>query len=147
VPANTNYLRFDFNGTVKATANNAAYLGTTAITVNMSNPPSVAWRTPAAIAVNNFHFAGYISNSAGQSITLTYPLTVGQTLYIDTDPDFPTAKTYGNIVNGSIRLDAIRPDWLPAASGTESFTFTATAAANIGNVTIVIKWRDRKLFL
>jgi len=146
VPANTNYLLFEFNGTVKATANNVASFGVTAITVNMSNPPSILWRSPVAIVVNNFQFAGALSNSASQSITFQYPLQVNQTYYVDTDPDFPTAKFKGIIVNGSIRTDAIRPDWLPAKSGTETFTFTATTAANIGNMTIVIKWRDRMLF-
>ena len=139
VPAETKHLRLVFSGTVSQVANNIARYGMTAITVGMTNVPSVTMRT----AQSNYNFGGTMSNSLGESFSVLYPLKINQTIIIDTNPDFPTAKFNGRIVNGAIKTSRIRPDWLSAYPGTESFTF---AADYFGTFTIVIKWRDRMLF-
>ncbi len=139
VPANTNYLRFYFSATVSQLAGNEAKYGATAITVAMTNVPSVTMRSQQT----NYNFSGIISNALGETMTILYPLQINSTIYIDTDPDFPTAKVNGKIVNGAIKTSTIRPDWLQAIGPTETFTFTANY---YGNFTVVIKWRSRALF-
>ena len=140
ITAGTKYLRYYFSGTIKAIASNSAYLGFTDVTVNFTNPPVCSLRGEQ----NNYQFNHTITNSNGQSLTVNYPLRIGDTLYIDCDPDFPYAKLNGQIVNGCVTLNTVRPEWLALESGSNTLTCTAD---NVGAISIVYKWRDKMNFL
>ncbi len=141
VPAGTIYLRFVFSGSVSALANNDTYFGITGATVGLTNYPQISRRGEQ----NNFQFNATFTNSTtGQILSINYPLKTSQTLYIDTDPDFPTAKFNGVIVNGAIGLSSVRSDWLKLQAGTNTITYTADYT---GNLTVVVKWRTRFIYL
>lgn len=135
------YLQFYTSGTIKAVANNAMYIGITDATINLSLPPVCTRRGE----VNNYQFAVSISNAANnQTLGINYPMRVGDTLYIDCDPDFPYAKFNGQIANGAVTLNTVRPEWLAFESGSNTLTM---AADDVGVVSVTVIWRDRMNFL
>lgn len=140
VLANTKYLRYYMSGTIPAVANNIAYMGFTTTTIGLTNAPFPTRRGEQ----NNYQFNSTITNGANnQAITINYPLRVGDTLYVDCNPDFPTAKINGQIVNGAIGLNENRPEWMAFNVGANTITFTSDY---VGTVTITVKWYDRKNF-
>jgi phage-related protein len=142
IPAGTIALAYWFSGTILATANNEADYGATAITVGLTNYPTVTRRAQQS----NYQFNGLLKNTGtGESININCALQlVTDTLIIDTDPDFPTAKFKGLIVNSAVSISSIRARWLKCPPGLNTITFTGSS---VGSVTIVIKWRDRVAFL
>lgn len=141
LPTQPIYVKYEMKGSVKGTADNAAYFGVSSVTVNLINIPTIRKRAEDS----NFQFSCRITNTTtGKSIEVNYPVQVGQTLIIDTDPSFPNASYFGQLVSGSITPDTVRSAWLPLQPGTNTITYTADI---ISTLTMVIKWRNRYNYL
>lgn len=142
VTTGAKYARATMAGTVTAVANNKVYFGLTGATINTSNPPTLSRRGEQS----NYQFNATLTNTTtGESMKVDYSLKIGDTLTIDTDPNFPTATLNDQIVNGIISTDTIRADWLSLTPGANTLTFTSDYA--VGTVTITVKWRDRMNYL
>ena len=134
------YARYIFNGSITKTANNSAALGITGAVIGLSNPPLIT----IAAEASNFQMQFTLANTqTGQSMEVLLPVSVDQTVTIDTDPNFPYARHDGQYVNNSVALSSIRADWLKFGTGTNTLTYTATQT---GNVTIIVKWQTRYNF-
>jgi len=137
-----NYLYFSAVGTISGTTDVTAKAGASGVTVGLSNPPHVMIRPES----NNYKLDCVIRNeTTGEFINVTYPMLLNETLYIDTNPDFPTAKYNGQIVNAAVTLSSIRSAWLKLQPGANSIGFESNLAA-ASNLTIAIKFYDRANF-
>jgi hypothetical protein len=142
VPPNLDNLHFLASGSILGSSLHYAKATVEALTVNLTNYPHVAIGPEASTLVN---MDCRFTNTLGEIIYIIYPMLVGQTLYIDTDPDFPTATYQGQVVNGAIKLSTIRAAWMRIAAGGTTLSFLNHLSASM-NITVVIKWRDRANF-
>lgn len=143
IPANTRYLRWFASGTQLGSTDHNSKIDINSLTVTMTNVPHVMMRTESA----NYKLDCRIRNeTTGEFFDVLFPMLLNETVIIDTDPDFPTAKYKGLIVNGAVNLSSIRSAWLRLAPGSNTIGFESNLAA-ASNVTIVIKWRDRMNFM
>jgi hypothetical protein len=142
IPPNLSILHFLASGSILGNTSYYAKADVAALTVNLTNYPYVFIGPEAATLVN---MDCRIANLLGENIDIKYPMLVGQTLYIDTDPDFPTATYQGQVVNGAIKLNTIRAAWMKFIAGTTTLSFLNNLAAAM-NITIVVKTRDRANF-
>jgi hypothetical protein len=114
------------------------------MTIGITNPPHVMIRPEP---LTGYKLDAVIRNeTTGEFIRILYPMELNETLIIDTDPDFPTAKYKGQVVNNAISLSGIRSAWLRLQPGANSIGFE-TQLSVASTVSIAIKWRDRVLFL
>jgi len=143
IPDNTRYLRFFQGGTIAGSTDNAAEVGVSGLTVGLTNYPNVMIRTEEA----NTHLNCTITNNTtGESMTILLPMKQDTTLTIDTDPNFPTARYRGAIVNGCVKLSTVRAKWLKLAKGANTISFDNNLSA-ANSINVVIKHRDRFNFL
>jgi hypothetical protein len=143
IPVGTKYLRWWVTGTQTGTTDHNSKIGASSLTVGLTNYPHVMIRTEGA----NYKLDCTIRNTTtGDFMTIIYPMLLNETLYIDTDPDFPTAKHKGLVVNGAVSLSSVRSAWLKLQPGANTIGFESNLAA-ASNVTVIIKWRDRMNFM
>lgn len=143
VPPNVDALKWTVSGSVLGTSELYAKEAITAATVNFTNPPHVMIRseTSSAVLVN----CKITNATIGRFFTITIPAEVNDTIYVDTDPSFPTVTLNGQIVNGAIKLDSVRAVWLRLQPGSNTLEYeNLQSVAN--NLTIVVKHRDRANF-
>lgn len=142
LPTSPKYLRWKVGGTIGGTVDKSDRRDITSLTVGLTNYPHIMIRTEAS----NVNLNLTIGNSTtGESFDLLMPVTVNETVYIDTDPDFPYVKYKGTLQNGAIKLSSIRAAWLKLNTGANTITYTSNnAGAN--DISIAVKWRDRLNF-
>lgn len=143
VPASIDALYWRMDGSVLGSTDVYSKAEASAVTVNLTNYPHVMIRSEkTSIAKINCTIG---NSTTGESFQLTIPVEVNDTVYIDTDPEFPTVKYNSQIVNGAIKLSTIRSAWLKLSPGTNTITL-ANSQAVANDFSIVIKWRDRANF-
>ena len=142
VPAGTKYLRFQTTGSIASGADRTAKYATTSLTVTLTNYPHVMVRSESQNYKADFII---YNNTSGEWMRVTYPMSLNETLYIDTDPSYPYAKYKGLTVNGAIGLSSIRAAWLKMNPGANTIGYETQLSAS-SNLSIVIKWRDRMNF-
>jgi hypothetical protein len=143
VPPNVDALKWTVSGSVLGTSELYVKEAITAATVNLTNPPHVMIRseTSSAVLVN----CKITNATTGKFFTVTIPAEVNDTIYVDTDPAFPTVTLNGQVVNGAIRLDSNRAVWLMLQPGSNTLEYeNLQSVAN--NLTVVLKHRDRMNF-
>lgn len=142
IPADARVLLFQMSGTILGSTDVVAKGDITSLTVGLTNKPHVMLRTESS--VNKYDFT-ITNGTTGESFRVVYPTLVGGTLIIDSDPDFPTAKFNGQIVNGAITISSVRSAWMKLNPGTNIINFdnNLSVASDISNV---IRWRDRMNF-
>lgn len=143
IPANSVFLYWSQFGTISGDTDYYNKVGISSITVGLTNYPDV--RIRPEVTTNHGLDITIANTTTNESFRLVQPTLASQTIYVDTDPDFPTVKKNGLAINGSISLSSIRAAWLRFQPGLNTLTYTNNATAN--DVTIVIKWRDRANFL
>lgn len=142
IPDNLDKLLWMMNGSIVGSTDYYAKAGIDAATVNLTNNPHVMIRAESGAARLNFT----ISNSTtGESFDLLLPALANDTIYVDTDPDFPTVTYKGELINGAIKLSSIRSAWLKLAPGSNTLNFDNLQSVS-NNFTITTKWRDRASF-
>jgi hypothetical protein len=143
VPAGVDALRWVMNGTILGTSDLYAKAGISAATVNFTNPPHVMLRgeVTSSAKVN----CTITNTTTNERIDLSLPVTVNDTIYVDTDPGFPTVTYNGQVVNGAIKLSSVRAAWLKLQPGSNSLSFDNNQSVS-NNFTITIKTRDRMNF-
>lgn len=143
VPSNIDTLYWQMAGSVLGSTDVYSKAEASAVTVNLTNPPHIMLRSETT-SIANINCT-IRNETTGESFDLAIPTEVGDTIYIDTDPDFPTVKYKGQITNGAIKLSTIRSAWLKLLPGANSIGFeNKQSVAN--NFNVVIKWRDRANF-
>jgi hypothetical protein len=143
VPANTDYLKWTMSGTILGTSDLYAKAGISALTVNFTSPPHVMIRSETTAAVKlNMTIA---NTTNGESFDLLLPVEVNDTVYVDTDPEFPTVTYKGEVINGAIRINGVRSAWLKLNPGSNTLTFDNLQSVS-NNFTILVKHRDRANF-
>lgn len=143
VGANKRYLRWLQSGAISGTITTYSKAAISAITVGLTNTPNIQIRTEN----NNYNLNCIITNeTTGDLFYVNLPMELNETLYIDTNPDFPTARYKGQIVNGAIKLSSVRSAWLKLQSGTNTIGYESTPS-DAFDISIVIKWYDRMRFL
>lgn len=143
VPATTSELRFRMFGSILGSTDVYAKVSAEAVTVNMTNYPHVMIRAEkSSIAKINCTIR---NETTGESFDLVMPVETLDTVYVDTDPEFPTVTYNGQLMNGAIKISSIRSAWLKLQPGANTIGYeNLQAVAN--DVTITIKWRDRANF-
>jgi len=142
IPTGSKYLYWIAKGSQKGNSDLSSKVDITSLTVGLTNYPHVMIRSEGV----NYKLDCIIRNeTTGEFIQILHPMGLNETLYIDTDPDFPTAKFKGLVVNGAVKLSTIRAPWLKLIPGANTIGFESSLAA-ASNVTVVIKWRDRQNF-
>lgn len=143
LPASTTYLRFLQQGTILGSTDYYSKVEIDAITVGLTNYPHVAIRAEAA----NFKLDCKITNqTTGEFFNILFPMAINETLYIDTDPDYPTVTHRGRIMNGAISLSTLRAAWLKLNPGVNTLTIDNNLPAAT-DISVVVKFRDRANFL
>ena len=143
IPPNLDTLRFIMSGSVLGTSDLYSKVGVSAATVNLTNAPHVMIRPEITSSVKlNFRLT---NSTTGDYFDLSLPVEVNDTVYIDTDPDFPTVTYDGEIANGAIKLNSVRAMWLKLQPGSNTLTFDNLQSVS-NNFTITIKTRDRANF-
>lgn len=143
IPANTKYLQFLMTGTILGSTDVSALAEADTVAVGLTNYPHITIRDKSTINKLDFTLT---NATTGESIRIVHPTLVGGTLIIDTDPDFPTAKLDGQIVNGAVTLSTVRAAWLKLNPGTNVINFDNNLAA-VSDISTAIKWRDRMSFM
>lgn len=142
IPAGQYVLRWVAYGTQAGSTDASVKAEISSLTVGLTNVPHVMLRTEQ----NNYKLDCTLTNTTtGDSMRVVYPMLINETLIIDTDPDFPTAKHKGVIVNGAISLSSVRAAWLKLQPGANVITYVTNMGAASG-ITIVNKWRNRMNF-
>jgi hypothetical protein len=143
VPLGIDSLRWIQSGTILGTSDLYSKVGASSVTVNFTNNPHVMLRgeTTATVKIN----CVIANTTTGDSIEIITPVDVNETIYIDTDPDFPTVTYNGQVINGALRLSSIRAAWLKLQPGANSLTFDNSQSVS-NNFTINIKLRERANF-
>lgn len=142
IPTDATELRWVQEGTILGSTDYAAKGEISSITVGIANPPNIQIRPES----NNNKLDFTLTNATtGESMRVIYPIGIANTLTIDTDPEFPTAKANGQVVNGTVFLSSTRSKWLRMTPGTNTINFDSNLAA-ASDISIVIKWRDRMNF-
>lgn len=142
IPSGATQLKWHMQGTVLGSTDYYAKGDITSLTVGLTNYPHVMIRTETQ---NNKLDFTITNATTAESMRIIYPLQVGQTLIVDTDPDNPSAKINGTLVNGAVTLSSIRSKWLKLSPGTNTLNYDTNIAA-ASDISIVIKWRDRLNF-
>jgi hypothetical protein len=143
VGAGKKYLRWQQLGTISGAITTYAKIDITSLTIGITNPPHCMIRTEK----NNYQLNAIIYNeTTGENFRINLPMELGETVYIDTDPDFPNAKYKGQIVNGAIQLSSIRSAWLKLQNGANTIGYESYPS-DAFDISIVIKWRDRMRWL
>lgn len=141
IPANTRYLKWYAEGTQLGSTDQNSRVDMSGITVGLTNYPHVMLRSEA----QNYKLDCRLTIGSDY-IDVLLPMGLNETLYIDCNPDFPTATYKGLLVNGAVKTSAIRAYWLRLGPGANTVYFDSNLAAT-SNITIAIKWRDRANFL
>lgn len=142
VPPNLETIRWLMKGSILGTTDYYAKAGIAALTVNLTNNPHVMMRAESGVATINLTIA---NTTTGESIDLLLPVDVNDTVYVDTDPDFPTVTYKGELINGALKTSSIRACWLKFQTGSNTLTLdNSQPVAN--DFSIAIKWRDRANF-
>jgi len=142
IPTGTTYLRFIQNGSITGSTDNYARVSVEAVTVAITNNPHVMIRAEAANVQANFKI---VNSTTGDYFIINFPMATSETLYIDTNPDFPTVTYKGKVVNGCIKLSTVRSKWLVLRPGTNTIGFE-TQKSDVDPMNIVIKFKDRANF-
>lgn len=143
LPASTEYLRFLGLGTILGSTDYYSKVEVSAVTVGLTNHPDVRLRTEAT----NFHLDAKITNATtGEFFSIILPMSLNETVYVDTDPDYPTVTYKGRVTNGALSLSSVRAAWLKLNPGANTIEFQNNLPAAT-DVQIVIKHRDRANFL
>lgn len=143
IPSGSKYLRFLHNGTISGDTDVSVKVGIEALTVGFTSPPTVTTRAEQANYFVNFDLV----NDVGEYVNIQGPMIAGTTLYIDTDPEYPTVTYNGQLANGMIAPNTTRARWLalqPGATAGLGYTNRLAAATDIS---ITVKWRNRLNFL
>lgn len=143
IPAGTVGLQWKMVGWISGNGYYSSKAEIDAMTVGLSNYPDVRIRAEMTGAKIDCTIG---NATTGESFRVEYYIPVStDTLYIDTDPSFPTAKHNGQIINGVVKLSSIRPAWLKLRPSSNTLTFENNLAAS-NELTIAVKWRDRANF-
>jgi hypothetical protein len=143
VGANKRYLRWLQSGTISGTTDQYAKGAIVGMTVGLTNVPHVMIRTEN----NNYQLNCIIGNeTTGDYFEIKLPMSLGETVYVDTNPDFPTVKYKGQIVNGAIKLSSIRSKWLTLQPGANTVYYESIPADPF-DISIAIKYYDRMRFV
>lgn len=143
IPTGAKWLGFFQIGTISGDTDYYSKVGISSLTVGLTNYPDV--RIRSELSTNHGLDITIANTTTSESFRLVQSVLTSQTIYVDTDPDFPTVKKSGLIINGSIQLSTIRAAWLRFQPGLNTITYTNNSTAN--DISIVIKWRDRANFL
>ncbi len=130
---------FSMQGFIRRTDVCRCYLEITAVYVTLSaSVPSVAVGTEQS----NYAIGCKITNNTtGEYITLTYALTIGQSVVIDCANR--TCTLFSGSLLGSLSFSTVRTQWLdlkPGVVNTLQFD-----QANATSLTVVTTWQDRSL--
>ena len=142
IPAGTKYLIWWQNGTIAASTDEYSKVDITSLTVTLTNPPHVMIRGENSTSVASRVHCTIVNTTTGERLRVNYPLMTNETLVVNTDPGFPTAKHKGVTVNGSVALSSVRAAWLKLVPGTNTLTYD-THLSVAHNVTIVVRYRNR----
>jgi len=143
VPSGMTALKFEMAGSILGDTDYINKVAISSLTVGLTNYPHVMIRSELT---TNLKLDLTITNETmGESIRLIYPLTTTKTLYVDCDPDYPTVKFDGQMMNGAIQLSTIRAAWLRFQPGSNTIGYQ-TNNTNANDISIVMKWRDRANF-
>ena len=139
IPNTSRKLRYIVIGTTAATLGKYMAFEVSAGTVTLVNYPTTSLGSESG----GFYIDATITNSTTSDFfTVKFPLQTNQTLYIDTDPNNPSVKKSGQIIN-VLNPSTNRSNWLPLDPGTNTLTYTAGTSSNI---TVVIKHYNRMNF-
>jgi len=142
IPSGTTIAEFSLKGTGAGSTDVYAKFGVSDVTIGITNYPNVIIRSE----VSDFRCDFTLINGEGESIRINYPVKFATTLIVDCDPDFPTARYNGQIVNGAISTDEVRPYWFRLLPGTNTIGYESNVGAGF-DVSIAIKWNNRVIFL
>lgn len=143
IPAQATVAELSLKGSGAGSADVYAKYETDAVTITMTNTPNVIVRSEFADFRCDFNI---YDDTTGEYIRVNYPVALGTTLYIDCDPDFPTATYNGQVVNGAISSNQVRPWWLRLKPGANTIYYETNLGTGSA-ITIVWKWYDRVVFL
>ena len=142
IPVGTTFVEFTLKGTTGAASTSFAKVAVLETTIVVTNAPTVILRSE----FQDFRCDFTIFNvTADEYLRVSYPVALGTILYIDCDPDFPTAKYNGQIVNGSIQVDSPRPYWFRLRPGDNVIGYESNLGA-ASSISIAFKWYDRMIF-
>jgi hypothetical protein len=143
VGANKKALRWLQNGTITGTIDSYAKVAIDHIEIGLLNIPSCIIRTEN----NNYQLNCVLTNeTTGDALRINFPMQLGETVYIDTNPNFPNMKYRGQIVNGAVGLNSIRSEWLRLVPGTNEIAYESFPS-DAFDITLVIKYNDRMRFI
>jgi hypothetical protein len=143
VQSSASHLQFLQSGAILGSTDYYAKAEISSLTVGLTNYPDVQIRAEAA----NYKLSCRITNdTTGEFIDLLLPMELNATVYVDTDPDFPTVTSRDRILNTSAFTSTIRAAWLKLNPGVNTLSFQNNLPA-ANDITIVVKWRDRMNFL
>ena len=131
------YLKFEFSGTVGATADSVNYYEIDAVTLALdsSNVPQGQFNAPQS----NYHIQAVITNvTSGDWIKVTTGMELNTTLTIDCLNKLVYLVDNSPVAN--VTFSSVRKDWLPLAPGVNQLKFEDVGTAG---VTLVTNWRDR----
>lgn len=131
------YLRFEFSGTVGATANSVNYYEIESMTLALTaaNVPQGTFNAEQS----NYHIEATITNNtSGEYMEINTGMELNTALTIDC----LNKKVYlaDNTVVSDITFSSIRKDWLALSTGVNELQFDDTGTAAL---TFVTNWRDR----
>lgn len=143
LPSNATQLWFNMSGAISGDTDYVNKVALNTLTVGLTNYPHVMLRDEV---ITNIQIDMTITNDTlGESIRIRYPMRTSDTLYVDCDPDFPTVKFNGQMVNGAIQISSIRAAWFRLAPGSNTISYqTNNAAAN--DISMIFRWRERANF-
>lgn len=143
IPTGAVNLLFLMQGSILGDTDCFSKVSISSLTVGLTNYPHVMIRSELT---TNIKMDLTITNETmSESIRLQYPTVINQTVYVDCDPDYPTFKYNGQMMNGAIQLSSIRAAWLRFQPGSNTIGYQ-TNNTNANDVSIVMKWRDRANF-
>lgn len=143
IGANKKNLRWLQTGTIKGVIDTYAKGAITGMTVGLTNTPHIMIRSEA----NNYNLNALITNeTTGDSFEINLPMELNETVYVDTNPDFPTVKYKGQIINGCIKLNSIRSAWMKLIPGANTISY-ASIPSDPFDISINIKWTNNKRFI
>lgn len=137
--SNPSAVRFRLKGSVQGvTAGEGAIEVDTFVAAHSATVPTVS----LGAENSNYELDAKITDTgSGRYIKLKYNLKVDQTLRVDTLNHAVSIVDDNSDAYAALTLDAIRSDWLPlTANSTSTLQFDD---ATTGNVTILVKLRDR----
>lgn len=132
------YVRWRFGGSVSAVSGNEACFEVGDATLSLSTT-AVPYVKIADEATNYYLEATITNETTGESLTLKNPMTMNDTMTVNTD-EYSITNDDGTSALGARTLSSRRTEWLKMEPGTNVLRWDDTGTAA---VTCVVKWQDR----